>query len=306
MVGCRVFGEGRFMFGAGRSYAGSKLDLLIQSRVAEIRRFQPTHLELLAGALQREHPQAFEPPTNPGGPAQAGDQQTRDKAALGFANAVARLLISSTAAAEYIGKQIDQLRQSNSVAALALATCLAAYGSACNIPFDSSEGGFRRYLSGYLILRKSMRSFGVLEPWEKFVAETQALSPFFGDAWTEKLMGFIPQSENATLEKILQGLTQIKNSMGLIPGPVALMTLQTLLDEPLAADPWGEPKAGGPPSPGTCTTCGGSGKRSCAGCNGTGRITRPGRDGQLDITTCTVCYGSRRMRCDPCNGTGRR
>src|SRR3954468_23985160 len=146
------------MFGAGSSYAGSKLDLLIQSRVAEIRRFQPTHLELLARALQREHPQAFEPRTDPGEPVRPVNPETRDIAARGMANGLASLLISSTAAAEYYGKQIDQLRQSNSVAALALATCLAAYGCACNIPLDASEGGFRRYLSGYFILRKSMRS----------------------------------------------------------------------------------------------------------------------------------------------------
>src|SRR5262249_49920945 len=99
------------LFG-GRSYAGSNLDLLVQGPVAEIRRFQPAHLELFAAALRREHPRALEPA------GEAVDQQTQEKAALGLANTVAVLLISSTAAAEYYGKQIDQLRQSNSVAAL--------------------------------------------------------------------------------------------------------------------------------------------------------------------------------------------
>jgi hypothetical protein len=294
------------LFG-GRTYAGSKLDLLIQGRAAEIRRFQPTHLELFAAALQREHPRALEPTTKQGEPEHVVDQQALDKAALGLANAVAVLLISSTAAAEYYGKQIDQLSQSNSVAALAIATCLAAYGCACNIPFDSSEGGFHRYLSGYLILRKSMRLFGVLEPWEKFIAEGEGgrLSPFFDDAWTETLMKLIPESEKPIVEKILLGLTVFKNSIGSIPGPVATTTLQTVLNNPLTEDPWGPPP-GPDPRRGKCTICGGSGKRSsCSGCNGTGRITRPGRDGQLEITTCTVCKGSGRMRCDPCLGTGR-
>jgi hypothetical protein len=193
------------LFG-GRTYAGSKLDLLIQGRVAEIRRFQPAHLELFAAALQREHPQALEPTTKQGEPAQAVDQQSRDRTALGLANAVAVLLISSTAAAEYYGKQLDQLSQSNSVAALAIATCLSAYGCACNIPFDSSEGGFRRYFGGYIILRKSMGLFGVLEPWEKFVAEGgegERLKPFFEDAWTETLMKLVPHSEYPIVEKVL-------------------------------------------------------------------------------------------------------
>jgi hypothetical protein len=293
------------LFG-NRGYAGSKLDLLIQGRVAEIRRFQSTHLELFAAAVQLEHPRALQPSTNQGEPAQPVDQQARNKAALGLANTVAVLLISSTAAAEYYGKQIDQLRHSNSAAALALATCLAVYGAACNIPFESSEGGFHRYLSGYLILRKSMRLFGVLEPWERFVAEGEEgrLSPFFDDAWTETLMKLIPESEKPIVEKILLGLTVLKNSIGSIPGPLATKALHTVLDNPLTDDPWGPPP-GPRRGPGKCTFCGGSGKRSCAGCNGNGRITRPGRDGQLDITTCTVCKGSGRMRCDPCLGTGR-
>lgn len=293
------------MFDADRSYAGSKLDLLIQSRVGEIRQFKPAHLELFAAALRRERPQSLQPPANPGEP--AVDQHTPEKVGLGVANTVAALLISSTAVAEYVGKEIDQLRQSNDVAALAMTTCLAAYGAACNIPFGSSEGGFRRYFSGYIILRKSMRLFGVLEPWEKFVAEGEGgrLSTFFTDEWTETLLRLIPQSESANLEKILQGLIQLKNAMGLIAGPVATRAVDTLLNEPLTGDPWGEPIPG-PTKSRKCTACSGSGKRSCSACNESGRITRPGRDGQLDISSCAVCYGSGRMRCDPCNGTGRR
>src|SRR5437870_862666 len=98
----------------GRSYAGSSLDRLIQGRLAEIRSVQPATQELCAANLLREHPETFKFAANQGG-AQSIDQQTRDAAAL--ANVVLVLLISSTAAAEHYGRQIDQLRQSNSVAA---------------------------------------------------------------------------------------------------------------------------------------------------------------------------------------------
>src|SRR5262249_33749806 len=159
-------------------------------------------------------------------------------------------------------------------------TCLAAYGGACNIPFDSSEGGFHRYLSGYLILRKSMRLFGVLEPWEKFVAEGEGgrLSPFFDDAWTETLMKLIPDSENPIVEKLLGGCAFFKMFVGGKVGPPVTEVFQTVWDKPLTDDPWGPPPG---PKLGQrkCTFCGGSGKRSsCSGCNGSGRVTRPGRD----------------------------
>jgi hypothetical protein len=294
------------MSGASNSYAGSELDRLIQSRVAEIRGFKPAHLELFAEAMRREHPQTFQPPAKPDESAQ--DVEKRAQAvSLGVANTIAAFLISSTAATEYLGKEVDRLRQSNSNAAFVFATCLAAYGAACNIPFDSSEGGFHRYFSGYIILRKSIGSFSALEPWEKFVAEMEGgrLIQSFGDEATDKLMGLVPQSESATLQRVLQGLVQLKESLRLIPGPVAMMTLPALLKNPLADDPWREPIPGSP-GPGKCTICGGSGKRSCSACRGTGRITGPGADGQLVINSCTVCYGSGRMRCDPCNGTGRR
>jgi hypothetical protein len=152
-----------------------------------------------------------------------------------------------------------------------------------------------------------MRLFGFLEPWEKFVAEGQEgiLSPFFGDEWTERLMKYVPQSESATLEKVLQGFDDFVNSWRLIPGPAATTTLHALFDDPLMNNIWNGQPPPGPDTQGKCTTCGGSGKRTCAGCGGTGRITRMGRE-RLDINSCTVCYGSGRMRCDPCLGTGRR
>jgi hypothetical protein len=296
------------MSGASRSYAGSKLDRLIQSRVAEIRGFKPGHLELFAEAIRREHPQTFQPPAKPGESAEDVEKRAR-AVSLGVATTVAQFLISSSAAAEYFGKEVDRLRELNSTAAFAVATCLAAYGAACNIPFDSSEGGFRRYFSGYFILRKSIGSLGMLQPWERFVAEMEGdhLSQSFSDESTEKLMTLAPQSESATLEKVLLGLIQLKESLRLIPGPVAMMTLPAVLNNPLVDDPWGKREPGPPPAtPRTCTMCGGSGKRSCSACRGSGRVSRPGRDGQLDTTSCTVCYGSGRMRCDPCNGTGRR
>jgi hypothetical protein len=89
---------------------------------------------------------------------------------LGIANAISVLIGSAATAAESYGKQIDQLNQFNSVAALALANCLVAYCEACNVPFAATEGGYRRYFSGYLLLRQSLRIFGLLEPWERVMA----------------------------------------------------------------------------------------------------------------------------------------
>jgi len=271
--------------------------------------------QLCAQALQRERPQLFEPTAGSDGQIpQPLNQQTRDMAALRFANGMVFFIISSTTAAEFYGKQIDRLNASNSVAALAVANCLVAYVEACDVPFATSEGGFRRYFSAYLILRKSMSLFGFLEPWEKFIAENKndnGMSPSAGfqDDVTEILMKFPPTSEHAVVERVLQGLTHFKNSLGLIPGPVASMTLQVALDEPqrLMTGLWTGGSPDPPPSDGRCTFCGGSGKRSsCSACNGTGRVTRMNFKGEVEITTCGVCYGAGRARCDMCLGTGRR
>ena len=55
--------------------------------------------------------------------------------------------------AQYYGSQIDQLKMTKSGDAFALASALAEYVNACNVPAANSEGGYRRHLSAYLILR---------------------------------------------------------------------------------------------------------------------------------------------------------
>ena len=56
----------------------------------------------------------------------------------------------------------------------------------------------------------------------------------------------------------------------------------------------------------TCGSCLGTGKVSCSGCGGSGRISRFTSlgGGGVEINPCAVCSGSGRMRCDFCGGTG--
>jgi hypothetical protein len=65
----------------------------------------------------------------------------------------------------------------------------------------ASEGGFRRYFSGYLILRKSKSLFGFLEPRKKHVGEMK----------NDK--GASPQSsllDEAPTEKFIETLAAVR------------------------------------------------------------------------------------------------
>src|SRR5882724_11664877 len=109
-----------------RSYAGSNLERLIQGRVGEIRGMRTAECtNLCARALLRERAEVFEPVTKSGDQtAQPISEEARELMAHGLAHVMLVLIISSTAAAEIYGKQIDELSSSNSLAALALANCL--------------------------------------------------------------------------------------------------------------------------------------------------------------------------------------
>jgi hypothetical protein len=298
------------------SYSGSNLERLLQGRIIEIRSLPPDTKELCAQALLRERPDFFAPTEVGGQTPPPLDRQTLEVAALGIANAMSMLIGSAATFADFYGKQIDQLNQSNSVAALVLANCLVAYCEACNVPFAATEGGYRRYFTGYLLLRQSLRMFGLLDPWERVMATVKndsgdSLSGLFNDKSTETLMKALPISEQSTLAQVLQGLGQYKTLVDLIPSPAASWTLGIALQMPeqLMTGQWSPitNERSPPPGTGRCTFCGGSGKRSsCGGCNGTGRKSRLGSGGQVEITVCTVCYGSGRARCDMCLGTGRR
>jgi hypothetical protein len=224
------------------------------------------------------------------------------------------LIMSSAIMAEYYGTQIDQLKASSCVAAVVLSTPLVAWVDACNIPFASSEGGYRRYFSGYVILHKSMRLFGFLEPWEKFIAGKKdscgEIAPSFGEGPVDAQAELLPAAEQELIGRVLQGFAQFKSGIGLIPDPVASMTLNIALDNPtqlMSSGQWSGTSGAPRPGIGTCTFCGGTGLRSsCGGCNGKGHISRLGSGGQVEITTCLVCGGSGRARCDACFGTGKR
>ncbi len=55
---------------------------------------------------------------------------------------------------------------------------------------------------------------------------------------------------------------------------------------------------------GICGACGGQGYATCPICHGKKVVTRPQRDGGLDISPCGGCGGTGRSRCQFCGGSG--
>src|SRR5262249_41710381 len=126
------------------------------------------------------------------------------------------LIASSVVAAKYYAGELDKIKLSDGKTALLLAYCLIEYVNACNVAFECSEGGYRRYFGAYLILRKSLQQFGVLGPWEKFIeqfkVESNGESPSplaepFSDKQTSLLLTIAPRSERPVIEQVLQNLS---------------------------------------------------------------------------------------------------
>src|SRR5262245_28884012 len=242
----------------------------------------------------------------------------------GLAFCIMLVVNTGLKAAPGYGPSIDALQAQNSVAAMALTNCLVQYVDATDIPIESSDGGYRRYFSAYLLLRKSLTLFdrawveAMRQPapgitWTQ--RERDIVRELTDDRTTETLLTMAPVAEQQTLQQVLGGIAQFRSTMGLIPGMVAAMTLRQALTAPetMSTRQWPSPDTAARPyqvagvGAGTCTFCGGSGMRSgCGGCNGTGRNSRLGLGGEVEITRCLVCHGSGRARCDVCLGKGRR
>ncbi len=287
------------LFGGGRSnvsYKGSELASLIQGRVRELNT-QPFDPQSVASAMQREHPHFLS----------GARTDVQAQAWEVLAKQVIRLITFSTTGATMYGDAIDELNGQNPAAALALATCLIQYADAADIPFEASDGGYRRYFSAYFVLRRSVAVFGMLEPWIKLLdlythipeGERRAMRDLMGDPSMDQYERLVPVVERQTLKLVLQGVAASKAAIDLMATamlPKALNAPQSMM-----AHRWPSPTAGppGPDGGGTCTCCNGSGKSAgCGGCNGTGRLSRLGMGGTVEITTCAVCGGSGRARCD--------
>src|SRR5262245_46614310 len=192
----------------GASYKGSNLERLIKARAAQTVDLNEENIGLFGRALLSEYPRPFEhlARINNKPPPQLDDKQKELAEAItarGLAIQGLTLIASSAVLAEAYGNDIDNVKSSNDALAIAVAYGLIEYANACNVPFKSTEGGYRRYLSGYLILRNSMQSLGVLEPWEKYLAAQEingsSLASSINDQSTHNLLKFAPQSEQPVI-----------------------------------------------------------------------------------------------------------
>jgi len=258
---------------ASPSYQGSTLERLINASPALTVEFSKENVETFAQALSKEYPRPYDhflQATNQKGPADDKVKDVIDHAfPLGVAAQALMLILSASGMARYYGSQIDQLKTTNAGAACALGSALAEYVNACNVPAISCEGGYRRHLSAYLVLRDSMESFGFLALWEQQVAaiETEQkktdpnfAAPKLDTQATTVFRTFVPRSEQPVLSQVVQQLNNVKNTVGwlnLVPGLDAAYLQMTLsMPQLFMTGQWsGSPMA--LYANGQCTFCGG-------------------------------------------------
>src|SRR5262245_43144187 len=231
---------------ASPSYQGSDLERLINA--TPIIEFCKENVEKFAQALSKEYPRPFDlyrQATNEQSPL---DDKVREVANAAFPYGIAvqavMTIISASGMARYYGSQIDQLKMTNAGAAFALASALAEYVNACNVPVAHCEGGYRRHLSAYLTLRDAMDSYGLLEPWEQrnalFEAEQtktnpDLLVPKLDAKTTTMFRTFVPGSEQPVLSQVSQQLNNVKDIVALfnfLPGILDTAYLQMILSMP--------------------------------------------------------------------------
>jgi hypothetical protein len=263
-----------FNFFANPSYQGSTLERLINVSPAQTIQFSEESSETFAQALRKEYPRPLDHLAQVTNKKITLEDKLQDAAnevlALGSATQALMLIVSASGMARYYGSQIDQLKMTNSGAAFALASALAEYVHACDVPATNCEGGYRQHLSASLILRDSMESFGFLGPWEQRIAafETEQkktdpkfAAPKLGTQATTVLRSFVPRSEQPVLSQVLQQLNTVKNTVGwlnLMPGVLDTISLQMVLSMPqlFMTGQWsGSPIA--LYANGKCTFCGG-------------------------------------------------
>jgi hypothetical protein len=234
-----------FDFFGTKSYRGSNLERAILSRVNELAQGGDGSGPLLAAALIREHPRFYQMllPGQSIPELSHEDPNGRDLYVaflVGTSYVISVLVGSAFLAAREYGQELDELRKRDSVAALAVASCLAQFLGASDIPIKTTSGGYYRYFSAYLILRQSFGMFGFLDLWRNFIKGMKIpdafagldLSRWFDDGFTQILDGLAPQAEQQTRHQVLQQLLQFRSTLGLIPAPAASLSLNLILDLP--------------------------------------------------------------------------
>jgi len=259
---------------ANPSYQGSALERLINASPALTIQFSRENVDKFAEAIFKEYPQPldyFLQATNQTNTLEGKTKEAANAAfPIGIGTQALMLIMSASGMAQFYGSQIDQLKMTNAGAAFALASALAEYAHACNVPVADTQGGYRRYLSGYLTLRDAMESFGWLGPWEQRMAAVEAdqkkANPDFSapklDAKATSLFRtFVPKSEQAVLSHVAQHLNNVKNTvqlLNLMPGILDTAYLQMALTMPqlFVSGQWSGYSVA-LYSNGSCTFCGG-------------------------------------------------
>jgi hypothetical protein len=239
--------RGVFMFGFfdSKSYKGSNFERAILSRVDQLASASAEDGAWFAEALVREHPQFYK--SFFGGQSvpelSLEDPNTRDlyvTFAARTAWIIGVLLGSSFVAARDYAQGLDELRSRDSVAALAVSSCLAQFIGASDLPIKQTSGGYYRYFSAYLILRQSFGMFGFLDPWRNFIKGITIpeglagldLLRWFDDDFTQVLEGLAPRAEQQTRHQVMQQLHGFRSTVGFIPAPAASFSLNLILDLP--------------------------------------------------------------------------
>ena len=226
------------------NYKGSNLERLIEARAAEGAAIKKESAELFTQALMREYPNLVDHiaknfPTEQGQlpPPEAHDKEKANQTTAQLIALVALALIaSSLEVARFYGNEIDKVKDSNVGVALGVAYALIEFANACDVPFAGSEGGYRRYVSAYLVLRSALQMYGCLEPWQKYCEAVKQqngpdLTTFFSDGTALTLFAIAPQQERPIIAYVLQDLAQRKagldvssNIANMMPGFGALIS----------------------------------------------------------------------------------
>jgi hypothetical protein len=257
------------------SYKGSNLERIITNISSQPFDTSEAGVERFSAALLREYPQPaahLAHTQNKPEPFQGEDEKLKELGDLIVARGCAvsglRMIDAAAKIAAFYGKEIDR-PDINAATALMVSYGFVEYANACSIPFETSDGGYCRYLSGYLVLREAMTVFGLSEPWEQYLkslvfdagdGKQQGFHSSFSDAHSQLLRAFMPRAEQPIVTQVFQQLANYKNAfalMSLLPGMDAIY-LQLVLDMPrlFMAGQW----SGHPPAlydNGRCTICGG-------------------------------------------------
>lgn len=214
-----------------KTYRGSNFERAILGRVDQISQDRPDNGVLFTSALLHEHPQLL-----------LDDPNSRDlclQIAARTAWATGVLIGSAFVAARDYGQGLDELRCRDSVAALAVSSCLVQFLDASDVPLSQTSGGYYRYFSAYLILRQAFGLFGFLEPWRNFIKTIEIpeglagldLSAYF-DGDIQMLSKLAPRVEQESREHALLQINGLRSTIGMIPPQAAALSLNIMLDLP--------------------------------------------------------------------------